>query len=346
MKKTGFVGLVLCWMAVGYAGSYLDSYEKKNDSWYSGPEAKQIADTFLTWQSPAGSWPKNVDTTRKAYTGDPNDLKGTFDNGATVGEMRFLARIYKATGNERYKQAFLKGFAHILEAQYPSGGWPQYYPLSKQYHRHITFNDDTMVHLMVLMRDAASQPLYDFLDAQNRKAAQQAFDRGIECILKCQIRVHGKLTVWCAQHDAVDLSPRPGRSYELVSLSGSESASILRLLMSLDNPGPEVIDAVMAGAQWYEASVIHGIRIAKVDGNRVAVEDPQAEPLWARFYEIETNRPFFADRDGVKYYQFNELGTDRRNGYSWYGSWGQGVANDYKKWQKKWADRIAAHHRQ
>jgi pectate lyase len=342
MKKIGLAGLVLLLMVSVYAESYLDQYENKVESWFAGPEAKQVAETFLTWQSPAGSWPKNVDTTRKPYTGDPNALKGTFDNGATVGEMRFLARIFKATGNERYKQAFLRGFAHILEAQYPSGGWPQYYPLSKQYHRYITFNDDTMVHLMVFMRDAASLPLYDFLDARNRNAAQQAFDRGIDCILKCQIRVNGKLTVWCAQHDAVDFSPRPARSYELVSLSGSESASILRLLMTLDNPGPEVIDAVMAGAQWYEASVIHGIRITKSGGNRIAVEDPQAEPLWARFYEIETNRPFFADRDGVKYYNFNDLSTDRRNGYSWYGGWGRTVANDYKKWQKKWADRIAA----
>jgi len=29
-------------------------------------------------------------------------------------------------------------------------------------------------------------------------------------ILKCQIRVNGKLTVWCAQHDEKDYRPRPG----------------------------------------------------------------------------------------------------------------------------------------
>ena len=51
---------------------------------------------------------------------------------ATTGELRFLARAFRATNEPRYQQAFLKGLSHILEAQYPNGGWPQYYPLSKK----------------------------------------------------------------------------------------------------------------------------------------------------------------------------------------------------------------------
>ena len=27
--------------------------------------------------------------------------------------------------------------------------------------------------------------------------------------------------------------------------------------------------------------------------------------LWARFYELETNRPFFCDRDGIKKYDIS-----------------------------------------
>ena len=101
-----------------------------------------------------------------------------------------------------------------------------------------------MVRLMEFLREVYASERYDFVDARTRKAARQAFDRGVECILKCQIKVDGKLTAWCAQHDEKDYTPRPGRSYELVSLSGAESVGIVRLLMSLDEPSPEVVRAV------------------------------------------------------------------------------------------------------
>ncbi len=57
----------------------------------------------------------------------------------------------------------------------------------------------------------------------------------------------GKKTVWCAQHDEVTLAPRPARAFEPVSLVSAESAGILTLLMSLDQPSPAVIAAVEAG---------------------------------------------------------------------------------------------------
>jgi len=157
--------------------------------------------------------------------------------------------------------------------------------------------------------------------------------------LDCQIVVNGKRTVWCAQHDEVDLRPRSARSYELESLSGGESASILRLLMSLDNPSPEIQLAIRAGAAWYESAKITGIRLEKQQGiGRVVIKDSDGSPLWARFYEIETNRPFFCDRDGIRKYRFNDLKAERRNGYSWYGSWGKEVTETYDTWKEQCLD--------
>jgi len=295
-----------------------------------------VADHIRSWQSAQGSWPKNVDTTAQPFTGVTQKLQGTFDNGATTGELRFLARAFRAAQNPRNQQAFLKGFDHILQAQYPTGGWPQFHPPGTKYHRHITFNDGTMVRLMELLREVAMSAGYAFVDATRRKAAQASFDRGVQCILKCQIVVNGKLTVWCAQHDEVDCRPRPGRTYELASLSGAESVGILQLLMSLDPPSPEVMRAVRAGAAWFELARLTGIRETKVNGNKVIVNDPNAPPLWARFYEIDTNRPIFSGRDGVKKYSLAEIEAERRNGYAWYGMWGERVAGDYARWKAKW----------
>ena len=313
------------------------------DAWFAGEEAKRVTTNILSWQSDFGGWPKNVSTTAAPFNGDRKSLKPTFDNGATMDELRFLARRYNATQDDACRQAFVTGLKYILGAQYPTGGWPQFYPPSKMYHRHITFNDDAMVRLMYFLRETYGSDHYAFLGTDDKAAARAAFDRGIQCILKCQIKVNGKLTAWCAQHDELDYSPRSGRKYELVSLSGSETVGIVRLLMSLDKPGPEIIKAVESAVAWLEAAKLKGIKIVVVEDkdspkgkDRRIVQDPAAPPLWARFYEIGTNLPIFCDRDSVPKHQLSEIGYERRNGYRWLADWPQKLlASDYPEWKRK-----------
>jgi pectate lyase len=313
-------------------------YASSSAEWLASDEGRRIADNVVTWQSPHGSWPKNGDTASQPYDGQPEKLAGTFDNGATTGELRFLARAFAATSEPRYKASFLKGLDQILAAQYPNGGWPQRYPPGPGYHRHFTFNDNTMVRILEFLREVADAPDYAFVEKDRRSAAKNAFNLGIRCIVDCQIVVGGKLTVWCAQHDEVDLRPRSARSYELESLSGAESAAILKLLMSVDNPNAKIRRAIAAGADWFESAKIKGIRVERKGGDRVVIKDPKAPPLWARFYEIESGRPFFCGRDGVKKYTLAEIEPERRNGYAWYGQWGKEVAALYDKWKDKWPD--------
>jgi PelA/Pel-15E family pectate lyase len=326
-------------LAVGGPGRYL----KKPDNWFAGEEAKQIAGNILSYQTELGGWPKNLDSTLASW-GGRIDTQATFDNGATTDELRFLAHVFKATHDDRCRAAFLKGMDYILHAQYANGGWPQYFPPGRGYHRYITFNDDAMVRLLEFLRETYRLSTYDFIDAPRREAARKAFDRGIECILKCQIKVDGKPTAWCAQHDERDFRPRPGRKYELASLSGSESVPIVELLMSLDPPTPAVVQAVEGAVAWFKSAEIQGIRqVVQPDGksptgkNKVVVKDPAAPPMWARFYEIGTNRPIFADRDGVPKHDLAEIGYERRNGYSWLGERPKRLLDrEYPAWKKKW----------
>jgi PelA/Pel-15E family pectate lyase len=321
-----------------------ESFAAKSDDWYRSEEGRRVASNILSFQTPEGSWPKNTNTTAFKQTVAGPKQRGTFDNGATTGELRFLARAFNATHDAPCEQGFTRGLDHILKAQYPTGGWPQYYPPGKNYSRHITFNDHAMVRLMQLLREIATMPAYDFVDAKKRAAARASFDRGMDCILKCQIKVNGKLTAWCAQHDEVDYSPRPARTFELASLSGSESVGIVRLLMSLDHPTPEVIRSVQGAVDWFETAKVPGFKLVQKpdskapDGfDRVVEKDPAAPPMWARFYEIGTNKPIFADRDGVKKYSLAEIGHERRNGYAWLGSWPETLlAKEFPEWRKKW----------
>src|SRR5205814_9985551 len=102
---------------------------------------------------------------------------------------------------------------------------------------------------------------YDFVPADKRKAFKEAWNKGVDCILKCQIKVDGKLTAWCAQHDENDFSPRPARTFELVSISGCESVGVVHALMNVENPSPEVVRAVDAAVAWLDAVKIPGVRI-------------------------------------------------------------------------------------
>jgi PelA/Pel-15E family pectate lyase len=322
-------------------------YLRKPHAWFAGDEAKRIAANILSFQADLGGWPKNVDAAAAPFTGDRRQLKPTFDNDATTDELRFLARIYNATKDEVYRRAFEKGLDYILKAQYPTGGWPQFYPPGTQYHRHITFNDNAMTRLMEFLREVYVAKTYEFVDATRRQAARQAFDSGLACILKCQVVVGGKRTAWCAQHDEKDYRPRPGRSYELVSLSGSESVGIVQLLMSLDDPSPEVVAAVEGAVAWFEAAKMKRIRVVrKRDANaprgfdRIVVDDPTAPPIWARFYEIGTNKPIFADRDGVAKPRLSDIGYERRNGYNWLSYWpALLLEQEYPAWKSRQAAR-------
>jgi PelA/Pel-15E family pectate lyase len=312
----------------------------KPDSWFASTEAKQVAAIILSFQTDAGGWPKNTDTISKAYSGDRAKLQPTFDNKATVDELRFMARMVNATQDATYRQSFDRGLAYVLSAQYPNGGWPQFFPLRKGYFDHITFNDGAMVRVLQLMREVATEKTYAFIDAKTRAACQQAFDRGIACILKCQIIVDGKPTVWCAQHDEKTFAPAKARSYELPSFSGSESVGIIRLLMSLENPSPEIRASIEGAIAWFEAHKVTGQRLETKKNllgtpDLVMVPDAQAPALWARFYDLKTGAPYVCDRDGIPKATLAEIGHERRNGYSWFGEYARDLlATDYPKWKQ------------
>ena len=131
----------------------------REPSWFASSQARAIADAVLQYQSPEGGWPKNTDLSvppRSPADLPPANLSNTIDNNGTTLPMHFLARVIQATGDARYVQAFNRGFDYLIAAQYPNGGWPQFYPLRNGYWSRITFNDDAMVRVMRLLRGAAS----------------------------------------------------------------------------------------------------------------------------------------------------------------------------------------------
>lgn len=313
---------------------------RREDAWFPSEEAREKAVNVLSCQAASGAWPKNLDTTVK-YPGKVEDLKGTFDNGATVHELRFLARMWRLAGLESCRRGFEKGLDHVLDSQYLNGGWPQCFPPGEGYARYITLNDGTMVGLMELVREVAEHEDYEWVDAARRRRAEGAFLRGVDCLLRCQVEmVGGKRSVWCAQHDEVRLKPVGARSFELASLSGSESVGVVRLLMSVKDPDQWVRRAVEDAVEWFEGAAVKGWRLEERDIGRgkdlVMVEDERAPRMWARFYDLESGKPIFVDRDGVPKDRLDEIGQERRVGYAWYGDWAERLlAKDYPEWKAR-----------
>jgi PelA/Pel-15E family pectate lyase len=326
---------------------------KQNSTWYSTAEAIRIADNLFLYQNNSGGWFKNIDMAKelsdretKKIIAQKDSEGSTIDNGSTYTQLRFLAKVYNAVKIERFKDSFMKGFDYLIKAQYKNGGWPQFYPLIKGYYTHITFNDDAMIGVMNLLKDIVEKkPDFEFVDKERTLKAKTAIKKGVECILKCQIVIDGKPTLWCAQHDESTFEPAKARTYELPSFSGAESVGLVEFLMGIKNPSQKIIDAIQSAVEWLDKLKIEGIKQTfepdkKVPHgrNKIVVKDPSAWPMWARFYEIKTKKPIFCSRDGIIHYDISEISSERRNGYNWLGYWGQNLlTEEYPKWQKQYA---------
>lgn len=371
MRKTHYYILVLTFCLINNAGLLAQKQEKANsddylnlswkhvatkmpEDWYGTDAAKQVAENVLLCQKDIGGWAKNkpyhhqfTDDVKQQFIISKSEVGATFDNGSTIMEMMFLTKVYVHFKEEKYKTAFIKGLSYIFESQYENGGWPQFYPFRNgenvAYAANITYNDDAMVNILELLRDIVYEKenyLVLQLNETYKQIAKQALDKGIDCILKTQIVVNGTPTVWCAQHDAVTLAPANARKYELASFSGSESEEIVQFLMTIRNPSKELINSVDCAVKWFENHKIEGIKlVTEKDSNgkqdKVVVEDKTAPVMWARFYDLETEKPFFCDRDGIKKNSLAEIDYERRNGYDWYTKDPAGLLTKYATWREK-----------
>jgi PelA/Pel-15E family pectate lyase len=330
---------------------------KKNQSRYRQNQIEEIAGNILLYQKNNGGWPKNYDILavlteeqKDSLIDAKNILNTTFDNGTTHTHVDYLAKAFTKAKVERFKEACINGIDFILSAQYPNGGWPQFYPDTNGYAKYITFNDGVFTGIMKVLKNICDgDSNYSFLDKDRKERIKTAYAKGLECILKCQINDNGRLTVWGQQHDNVTLKPQWARTFEPPGICNGESSDVILFLMSIDNPNKDAINSIQSAVKWVDDSKIKGIRIetkrvapvkykwSTFDFDRFVVEDPDAPPIWARYYELGTDKPLFCNRDGKVVYSLADVLHERRAGYSWYTYEPQEVLNKYSDWQKKWA---------
>jgi PelA/Pel-15E family pectate lyase len=349
----------------------------RDPAFYTSPEAVHIADTILSFQLPNGGWSKNLDMSAPARLPGqsfmannlsrllgPDDFDkpanpdwnygGTLDNDATNTELHYLVRISTAHpghDGDPYRASFLRGIYYLLDAQYPNGGWPQVWPLEGGYHDAITFNDNAVTESVTTLTEVATGAgPYAFVPTDLRKRAAASAQRGVDIILRCQLKVDGKLTIWAQQHDPLTLIPVSGRNYEPAALSAGESADILVFLMKLPHPTPEIRASIEAGIAWLKANAIYGQAFVGGRGPRPAPGQAAAPvvprhleaqagagPIWARYYSLTTGKPIFGDRDKSIHDTVDELSVERKNGYAWYSPGPQSALEAYASWKSQFS---------
>ena len=128
---------------------------------------------------------------------------------------------------------------------------------------------------------------------------------------------------------------------EPATLSGLESANILKFLMTATNPAPEVVACIESGLKWLEAVKLTGESRTNENGKKVFnITKTGSEIRWARFYNLTNNQPVFPGRDGILYDTFAAMAAKNKLGYDYYTTQpGSIITNGQKKWRKMLASQ-------
>ena len=137
--------------------------------------------------------------------------------------------------------------------------------------------------------------------------------------------------------------------------------------MGIDNPNQNVKKAIVAAINWFDKIKLENIEVIKEYNKNldreflttirdsknetlgrtmkysgkgydlIVVNDKNAKPIWARFYDLDEQLPIFVGWDGEIKYSINEIGHERRINYSWYGYWPENLLKySWPKWKNKW----------
>ena len=358
-------------------------YENEIPPWelYQPDQVLGIAENMLVLQNPDGGWPKNLDYQR-IYTQEElsqlplkDTSPSTLDNRNGYAQVRYLCRVWEQLKDsgpdpQRYLDAAIRGLQWILAAQHPANGG-----FSGADVDGITYNDDVMTGTLRLLRDvAAGDSCFTGIPQDLREMAQDAYDKGIACILRTQIRITLEdgstiLTAWCQQHSNEEpFAPIWARSFEPPSICSRESFDILKLLMEIPDPDEQVRQAVIAGCTFFDRDDvrIHGKEIETVETDPVFLKDrmyttdrflvgrADAADLWARFYALDSSsdvesgapapirgeypstlQPVWCDEKCTYVQGYNDLGRERRNGYSYVINGGDQLLAIFAQWKNK-----------
>lgn len=283
--------------------AFLDAYAATRDRLYLDA-AKRAANALIFGQTPEGGWHYFVDfdpagleewyrTRASQFTYGYEEYRhyygnATNDDQVTSDTTEFLLRLYATSLDPAYRAPLLKALDFALNAQYPTGGWPQRYPLRHEF-THDGLPDYTSFYTL---NDGAHQGYVEMLVRAYRVLGDHRYLDAARRGADFYIAVQGPegQAGWAEQY-GMDMKPIAARTHEPVGYVIRESRDALRVLeffyaLTGDTRYLAPIPRCLA---WFE-------RV-----NREAME-LKRPPM--RYWQPGTNLPVYNIRTGA----FNEEG--------------------------------------
>jgi len=257
----------------------------------------------------------------------------TFDDNTTQSVLRFLMAVADVDWGSnddkanRVREALEYGLQGILRAQYPNGAWPQTYDgaprdprnhpaqraripgdwprtfPNQRYQTAYTLNDNTMRDLILTLLEANSR--------YHKPEYLKSAEKGGRFLILAQLPE--PQAIWAQQYN-FQMEPIWARRFEPPAVCSNESAGVIRTLVDLylATGDEEYLKPIPAAISWSNRSQI-------------------ALGIWARFYELTTNKPLYFTRDYRLVYTDNDLPTH----YSFKGEYGVSAAIAYYEQVKR-----------
>lgn len=285
---------------------YLRAFKVTGDSMYL--KASVDVARALAWgQSKAGGWEHLADVGHMKKGDKPVRKEGrcSFDDDMTQGALSFLMDLDQMVDEAWLDEAIDVGLQFMVTSQFDNGGWSQWYPLIGGYHDYYTFNDGAINDCIKLMLKAYK--IY------GKEEYLNSAKRGGDFIILSQLPA--PQSGWAQQYNH-DLKPAWARTFEPPGVCSLVTANNIRTLVDLYlfTKDEKYLKPIPKAIAWLEKSKI-------------------GDNLWARLYEVGTNKPIYGDReDGNKiHYDYAKISEYERKSYSWQGSFGVKQAIAYYK---------------
>lgn len=277
--------------------AFLRAYRVTGEAGYLSAAA-EVARVLAWTQNANGGWyyTVRVSTMPASFTiGPRNEDWCVYGSGMATQNLGFLIDLDKDYDAEWLTLAIEFGLEKMMEHQFEDGSWARWYPLrsgSWAWTALRSFNDGVI--------NDCIETLLAAYKAYGRSEYMNAAMRGVEYMLQTQLPAPQR--GW-AQHYDANKNPVAGRPFEPESACSEVTGRNVNtlILFYVETRDERYFTPVLPAIEWLENSRI-------------------GQDLWARFYELGTNRPLYADTQGRRYYNINQLPPAIRNSYAWHGS--------------------------
>jgi PelA/Pel-15E family pectate lyase len=343
-----------------------------------------MANFLVTWQVGMfeTTYPKNIPTnnitgywiekevspfvpyTGKGLTyvssdGKLTENKGTFQSGMYVSYVKLIINNFIKTKKSDLLFSILKLTDYLINIsnshEYSEGGVPLYYPKldNEEWKYNISIKNGNFInYLRTIEIILNSNELLQHIDPKIEQL-KNAYVKSLNLLLKLQVNISGKKSIWSQYYDKDNLLPVGGNEYEPLGLCSLESAQILLYLMDFDKPSNNIKSAVTAGCEWFKTHKISGWTqvFDKKSYNPADPEHlteqqtlltsfdyspfPDKMTLHSRYYDFDKQKPVFLENNELYTLEtFNNMSIEYRNNEFHLGMWGHHLLEMYEEWKQ------------